>query len=160
VRAVATAAILFLLWLAMSGVYQPLTIGFGAMSAIVATYVIHRMNVVDEDRVPLELHPLRMVQYWVWLMVEIAKSNIAVTKIILARDMPIRQNFFTAPCTEKSELAQVIFANSITLTPGTITVETEDDHFWVHALAYSADDPDALMDMDARVLSVETGGRA
>lgn len=143
----------------MSGIYKPMIVGFGVMSAIIATYVIHRMNVVDKDRVPLALHPIRMVQYWAWLMLEIAKSNIAVTKIILARDMPIRQNFFTTPCTEKTELAQVIFANSITLTPGTITVETEDKHFWVHALAYSDDDPDALADMNARVMAVETGGR-
>jgi len=134
-------------------------VGFGAISSIIATYVVHRMNQVDRDRVPLDLHPIRMVQYWAWLMVEIVKSNIAVTKIILARDMPIRQNLFMTPCSEKTDLAQVIFANSITLTPGTITVETEDDHFWVHALAYSSDDPVALADMSARVLAIETGGR-
>ena len=143
----------------MSGIYTPLIIGFGVMSAIIATYVIHRMNVVDRDRVPLELHPVRMAQYWLWLMGEIVKSNIAVTRVILARDMPIRQNLFTTPCTEKSELAQVIFANSITLTPGTITVETEDDHFLVHALSYNDDDPETLADMDARVMAVETGVR-
>ncbi len=144
----------------MSGVYSPLIVGFGAMSAVISVFVIHRMNVVDQDRIPLQLHPVRIVQYWLWLMGEIAKSNIAVTKAILARDMPIRQNLFKTNCSQKTELAQVIFANSITLTPGTITVETEDDHFWVHALCYSDDDPAALDDMDARVLAVETGGKA
>jgi multicomponent Na+:H+ antiporter subunit E len=144
----------------MSGVYKPLVIGFGALSSIIAVFVIHRMNVVDQDRIPLKLHPLRMILYWGWLMGEIVKSNIAVTKTILSRDMPIRQNLFTTACSQKTELAQVIFANSITLTPGTITVETEDDHFWVHALSYCDDDPAALDDMDARVLAVETGGRA
>ncbi len=143
----------------MSGVYKPLILGFGVMSSVIAVFVIHRMNVVDQDRIPLKLHPLRMIRYWFWLMGEIVKSNIAVTKTILAREMPIRQNLFTTACSQKTELAQVIFANSITLTPGTITVETEDDHFWVHALCYSDDDPEALDDMDARVLAVETGGQ-
>jgi len=54
----------------------------------------------------------------------------------------------------------VIFANSITLTPGTITVETEDGHFLVHAVSYSEDDPDALADMDARITACETAGGA
>jgi len=144
----------------MSGVYQPLIVGFGVVSSIIAVYVIHRMNVVDQDRIPLKLHPLRLVRYWLWLMGEIAKSNIAVTKTVFSREMPIRQNLFTTRTSQKTELGQVIFANSITLTPGTITVETEDDHFWVHALCYSEDDPEALDDMDARVLAVETGGAA
>lgn len=144
----------------MSGVYSPLIVGFGAVSSVISVFVIHCMNAVDQDRIPLQLHPLRILQYWLWLMVEIVKSNITVTKTILAPDMSIRQNLFKTNCSQKTELAQVIFANSITLTPGTITVETEDDHFWVHALSYSDDDPEALADMDARVLAVETGGGA
>ena len=157
-RTIATAMILFVLWLLMSGIYKPMIVGFGAMSALIATYVIHRMNVVDQNKIPLKLHPVRMVQYLWWLMAEVAKSNITVTKTILARDMPIRQNLFSVDCTPKNEVAQVMFANSITLTPGTITVETEDRHFLVHALSYSEDDPVALAEMGARVKTVEAGG--
>lgn len=155
-RAVTTAVVLFTLWIAISGVYQPLTIGFGVMSAVVASYVVHRMNVVDQDPIPLKLHPVRMARYWGWLMVQIIKSNIVVTRVILSPNMPIRPNFFATRITQKTELAQVIFANSITLTPATVTVETGDDHLWVHALAFSDGDPEALDDMNARVRAIET----
>jgi len=144
----------------MSGVYQPMIIGFGAVSAIVAVYVGRRMDAVDGAKVPMALRPLKFASYLVWLMVEIAKSNITVTKAILSPAMGLRQNLFRTPCSQKTDLAQVIFANSITLTPGTITVETETDFFWVHALTYSSEDPDALAGMDARVSATETGREA
>ena len=91
------------------------------------------------------------------MLVEIAKSNWLVTRVILARIMPIRQNLFEVPYTQKSDLGQVIFANSITLTPGTLTIETEAGDFLVHALSYSPTDMDDLADMDRRVSEIENG---
>jgi len=88
---------------------------------------------------------------------EIAKANWNVTKIILAPAMPIRQHLFAVPCTQRTDLGQVIFANSITLTPGTISVETDPGSFLVHALAFSPADIDALADMDERVTATERG---
>jgi multicomponent Na+:H+ antiporter subunit E len=69
--------------------------------------------------------------------------------------MLIRQNLFTVPYTQRTDLGQVIFANSITLTPGTVSVETETGHFLVHAVSYTENDMDALADMDARVSATE-----
>lgn len=158
VRAVATAVSLLVLWLLMSGIYKPLIIGFGVAAAIIAVYVGKRMDKTDGDPLVLILSPIRAIKYLVWLFGEIAKSNIAVTRAIISQDMGLRQNLFRTTSTQKSDLGQVIFANSITLTPGTITVETEGDQFWVHALCYSEDDPDALDDMDRRVSAIETGG--
>lgn len=156
VRTALTAFFLFGLWLAMSGVYKPLVIGFGVISALISVWVVRRMDdAADADRLQVDLRPLGLIKYLGWLLVEIAKSNWAVTKVILSGDMPMRQNFFTAPFTQKTDLGQTIFANSITLTPGTISVEVEDGKFWVHALNYSDDDPDALADMDARVTKTE-----
>ncbi len=155
-RTVFTTLTLFALWLLMSGVYEPLTIGFGAISSIIAIYVGKRMNAID--RHPLEIHInfAKMATYFGWLMVEIAKSNWEVTKLIVAPKMRLRQNMFEVPYVQKSDLGQTIFANSITLTPGTITVEVEPGHFLVHALAYSEDDHEALADMGRRVAAVET----
>lgn len=155
-RTVFTTLTLFALWLLMSGVYEPLTIGFGAISSIIAIYVGKRMNAID--RHPLEIHInfAKMAAYFGWLMVEIAKSNWEVTKLIVAPKMRLRQNMFEVPYVQKSDLGQTIFANSITLTPGTITVEVEPGHFLVHALAYSEDDHEALADMGRRVAAVET----
>jgi multicomponent Na+:H+ antiporter subunit E len=155
-RTVFTTLTLFALWLLMSGVYQPLTIGLGAASSILAIYVGKRMNAID--RHPLEIHInfVSLMVYFAWLLVEIAKSNWAVTKLIVAPKMKLRQNMFEVPYVQKSDLGQTIFANSITLTPGTITVEVEPDHFLVHAVNFSEDDHDALADMGRRVAATET----
>ena len=150
------AIIVFLgLWLLLSGIYEPLTVGLGVLSTLAVIFVINRMDSIDEDHVGFHLKPLEFILYQGWLLVEIAKANWAVTKIILSPSMPIKQHMFSVPYTQKSDLGQVIFANSITLTPGTVSVETEPGQFLVHAVAYSADDKAALADMDRRVTACE-----
>ncbi|MGB5558435.1 MAG: Na+/H+ antiporter subunit E [Paracoccaceae bacterium] len=146
---------MFALWLLLSGIYKPLVVGFGLVSVLVVLFVVARMDDADDDRVQLRLKPVEAAKYFVWLMVEIAKANWAVTKIILSPSMPIRQHFFAIPYTQMTDLGQVIYANSITLTPGTITIETEPDTFLVHAVAYTDDDIAALADMDGRVSKTE-----
>jgi len=160
VRTVVTGVILVGLWLLMSGIFTPLLLTFAGVSVVVVLLVTRRMDAVDGDRVDIHLRPIEFVKYIMWLLVEIARANWAVTRIILARKMPIRQNLFGVPHSQKSDLGQVIFANSITLTPGTITVETEPGRFLVHAVAYSSEDNAALADMDRRVSATETGGAA
>jgi multicomponent Na+:H+ antiporter subunit E len=142
----------------MSGIYDPLIVGLGAVSSILAVYVGKRMNSIDLHPLEIRISFIRLVSYFGWLLVEIAKSNWAVTKLIVAPRIKLRQNIFEVPYTQKSDLGQTIFANSITLTPGTITVEVEEDHFLVHALAFSEDDHAALAEMDRRVAYTETGG--
>lgn len=155
-RSALTALFLFGLWLSMSGVYKPLVVGLGAASALLAVFFVRRMDdAADEDRLAVNVHPIRTVRYVLWLLGEIAKSNIAVTKTILSPQMPIRQHFFKVPYSQKTDLGQAAFANSITLTPGTISVEVEYGYFWVHALNFSDGDMDGLADMDARVTYME-----
>jgi multicomponent Na+:H+ antiporter subunit E len=155
-----TAVVLFALWLLMSGIYKPLIIAFGLGSVLLVTYVVARMDKVDGDPVRMPLKPLTYSGYLLWLLVEIAKANWVVTRIILSPGLRLRQHLFRIPVTQKSDLGQVIFANSITLTPGTITVETETGAFLVHALNYSDADPGALADMDRRITAAERAGAA
>ena len=89
------------------------------------------------------------------MLVEIAKSNLLVTKTILGLNPSIKQHFFKVPCPQETEVGKTTFANSITLTPGTISVEHEGDAIWVHALSYSEEDLDALADMNSRVSNME-----
>ena len=150
------AIIVFLgLWLLLSGIYKPLTVGLGIASTLAVIFIINRMDTIDGDRVEIQLKPLAFLRYQGWLLVEIAKANWAVTKVVLSPSMPVKQHMFSVPYTQKSDLGQVVFANSITLTPGTVTVETEPGQFLVHAVAYSADDKAALADMDRRVTDCE-----
>ena len=154
-RFIVSVLVLFGLWLLMSGIYKPMIVWLGLASACVAVYAVRRMDAVDGYRVGPFINPFKLLLYVIWLFGEIAKSNIAVTRLILAPKMILRQHLFRVPNTQKSELAEVVFANSITLTPGTITVETEKDAFWVHAVSNDEGDHDALADMDARVSATE-----
>ena len=156
VRLAMTGIILLALWLLMSGIYKPLVIGFGVLSVLLAVYVVRRMDAVDGDHLEVRLKPVAFLGYFGWLLVEIAKSNWAVTKLILSHSMPMRQHLFRATYTQSSELGQVVYANSITLTPGTISVEVEEGEFLVHALDYADDTMDGLADMDARVTRTES----
>ena len=157
VRTIFTAFVLTALWLLMSGLYKPLILGFGAASVVLVVFVVRRMDAVDGDQFAIRLKPIGFLRYVIWLLVEIAKSNWAVTKIVLSPKMPIRQHLFDVPTSQVTDLGQVIFASSITLTPGTISVETEEGHFLVHALNYDDSDLDALADMDARITAVDGG---
>jgi len=156
-RSIAIFIVLFALWLLLSGVYTPMIIGLGFASSLLVVVIIRRMDAQDGDKVELHLSPIRFSKYIIWLMVEIARANWAVTKTILSRKMNIHQHMFTVPYSQKTDLAQVIFANSITLTPGTITIETEEGQFLVHAVSFSEDDVAAIADMDARITACETG---
>ena len=152
-----TSMVMMALWLMLSGIYKPMLIGFGAVSVGLVMVIVRRMDQVDGDHVQISIRPIQFFFYLFWLLIEIAKSNLKVTKIILARTMPIRQNLFEVPYTQTSDLGQVIFANSITLTPGTLTIETEAGDFLVHALSYDPTDMEALADMDRRVTEIENG---
>lgn len=144
------------LWLLMSGLYKPLIFSLGAVSVILTVFIITKMDKVDEHQLGYDISVFSTLKYLVWLFKEIAKSNIAVTKIILSSGKLQDQRMFEIPVSQKSEIAQVVFANSITLTPGTITVETEDDNFIVHALDFNDEDMDGLLEMDTNVSAIET----
>jgi multicomponent Na+:H+ antiporter subunit E len=140
----------------MSGVYKPMVIGFGVASVVLVLVIVRRMDHVDGDHLDVCINPLKALGYFAWLLVEIAKCNWTVTKVILSPGLPTRQHMFVVPYTQRSDLAQVIFSNSITLTPGTISVETEQGHFLVHALSYGPSDDVDLAQMDRRVSGIES----
>ena len=156
-KSLSSAIILMALWLLMSGIYKPMLIGFGVISVLLVLMIVRRMDQVDGDRLEIHLNPLRAIGYFGWLLVEIAKCNWTVTKIILSTGMPTRQHMLAVPYSQRSDLAQVIFSNSITLTPGTISIETEREDFLVHALCYSPSDDLELAKMNSRVTAIESG---
>ncbi len=157
-RLVGSAAFLAAIWLLMSGIYKPLVIGFGLLSVATVVFITRRMDKVDQDRLEFAIRPVELVRYFVWLLAEIARANWAVTRLILSRKMPLRQVIFDVPSSQSTDIGRTLFANSITLTPGTISVETVENNnvIQVHAVAYEEGDPEALADMDRRVTAVET----
>ena len=85
-------------------------------------------------------------------------ANIVVTRIILSRKMPLYRNLISVRANQKSELGRVILANSITLTPGTVSVVLQGDRILVHALSFEGAEEDLSGEMDRRVCQLETQG--
>lgn len=126
---------MFGLWLLLSGHYQPMTLSAGVLSSLLVTYIAWRMDKEDHYAFPLIFTP-RLPVYWVWLIKEIIKSNVKVVRIILSPSLPISPIMVPFQACMKSDLARMIYANSITLTPGTITTGTEGDILRIHALTW------------------------
>jgi multicomponent Na+:H+ antiporter subunit E len=127
-------ALLFVLWLLLSGHWDnPLLIGFGVISTAICVWIAQRMDVADHEGVPVRLG-IRTPLYWPWLVVQIAKSNVDVAKRILSPSLPISPTTVRIRMTQRTPLGMVVFANSITLTPGTVAMTIDDDTVLVHAL--------------------------
>jgi multicomponent Na+:H+ antiporter subunit E len=112
------------------------------------------MKIVDEEAVPIQLG-IRPFFYAFWLIKEIFKSNIEVTKIVLAPKLELQRNMIEVGANPKTELGRVILANSITLTPGTVSVGMEEDRILVHALSFEGAEEDLSGDMDRRICRLE-----
>lgn len=146
---------LIILWLLMSGLYKTLIILFGVVSVFLVMIFIHRMSIKDGYEVKANLHLLKSIKYFAWLMVEVFKSNWTVLKILISRKVIINQKFVEISITQQSDLARVIFANSITLTPGTVTIETEDEGFLVHTLNFTKSTMTDLQNMNDKIAAIE-----
>ena len=154
-KKIVTLIFLALLWLLMSGLYKTLILSFGAISVILVMLFTQRMAENDGYNLKCELSFFKTVKYLGWLFIEVVKSNWEVSKILLSGTVEINQKFVETPVSPKSDLAKVLFANSITLTPGTVTVETEDQSFMVHALNVTESSMDELKHMNEKVTHIE-----
>jgi multicomponent Na+:H+ antiporter subunit E len=161
-RALSLGIVLFATWMLLSGEYSlhhGLILALGIASVVLVVLVALRMDVVDHEGHPIHL-TYRFLGYWVWLLVEIVKSSIDVTKRIWTPSLPISPTMYILKTSQPSELGQVIYANSITLTPGTVTIRLERDNILVHAIARELGDDLAGGEMDSRVTRLESSGTA
>jgi len=142
------------LWLLLSGHYSPMLLGLGALSCLFTAFVCLRMRLVDAETIPLHM-ATRLPGYLFWLAIEIAKSNWDVAKRIVMPGRNISPTMVTLRARQSSELGQVIFANSITLTPGTVTVGLRDGVAEVHALTEDNARDMEGGEMDQRVRTLE-----
>ncbi len=145
---------LMAVWLLWSGHYSPLIISFGVASCALVLAITHRMNVVDNEAVPVEITG-RLLIYLPWLAWQVILSNLAVARIILSPSLPIAPRLIRTPAGQKGEVGRVIFANSITLTPGTVSLIVNDNEILVHALTQEAEDDLQSGKMNEQVIRVE-----
>lgn len=154
-RRISLALALFAFWLLLSGHYTPFLLAAGFASSVFVVWFCDRlMSVVDREGHPIHL-TLGAFTYWPWLLWEIAKSAWDVTKRILDPKLPISPVLVHLKAGQHSAVGRVIYANSITLTPGTITMELEGDDLLVHALTREGADGLKGGDMDRRVCRFE-----
>lgn len=149
---------MYILWLLLSGHYVPLLLSLGVASCAFIVWIMHRMDTIDHEAFPLHMTP-RGFGYFPWLVWEIVKSNWTVAKIILAPGLPISPTMVTVKASQATDVGRVTYANSITLTPGTLSVHMEGDEIVVHALTREGAESFAEPEMDRRVSKLEGSAR-
>ncbi len=146
---------LIAIWFLWSGHAEPFMLILAALSIGLSMWISLRMGIVDEEGAPVQMGIRPFIQFAPWLGKEIVDSNIEVAKIILSRKMPIKRNLVTVTAGPKSQLGKVMLANSITLTPGTVSIKMEGDEILVHALSFEGAAEDLSGEMDKRIQALE-----
>lgn len=134
-RTAGVLALLLLLvaaWLLWSGIYKPLLLWLGAFSCLLSAYIAHRVGFFERST-GLHLIP-RLPRFSLWLLVEIVKSSLEVVRLVLDPKLPISPTVITIKAKPEDDVGQVILANSITLTPGTVTLDVFDNRLLVHCV--------------------------
>jgi multicomponent Na+:H+ antiporter subunit E len=119
----------------------------------VVTFIAHRMDLADREGHPVHLS-WRALIYWPWLIKEIVMANIEVAKAITRTSMDIEPTVIRLKASQTSELGRVIYANSITLTPGTVTIGLEGEDLTVHALTRRSKESLETGEMDRKVTAM------
>ena len=142
-------------WYLWSGINVPLIVGFGVFSVLFVLWIMKPMDDVACDDPPYTLG-LRPLFYFPYILWEIVKANLDVTKAILSPSR-ISPRMFRTKASQKTGVARVIYANSITLTPGTVTLDMRGDDLLIHALTKDSKAGVESGDMDKRVTQLEGG---
>lgn len=152
--AFSSALVLFVFWLLLSGYFTLFLVTIGALTAVGVVALGHRMEVIDHEGHPIHLS-WRVLGYWPWLMKEIARSAWEVSRIIVNPRLPISPTLVRVKTSQQTTVGVVTYANSITLTPGTISVDVKRGEILVHALTREGAKGLLTGEMDRRVTRFE-----
>ena len=142
-----------ILWLIFSGVYEPLTLSFGVMSVLIVTAInaLLKMSVSYKGSFSYKKF---FILYVPWILKEILVSGIKTSGAILGL-RKFKSNAKKIKTSQRTSLGTVIYGNSITLTPGTVTIEVGQGDLIVHALCDSSLNDLEVGEMDKRVSDLE-----
>ena len=152
--AFSSAIVLFVFWLLLSGYFTAFLVTMGALCAVAIVALGRRMEVIDREGHPIDMG-WRVFTYWPWLLKEIAKSAWDVSRIIVDPRLPISPRLVRAKTSQKTAVGVVTYANSITLTPGTISIDVKPGEILVHALTLESAAGLLEGEMDRRVTRFE-----
>jgi len=150
VRGVILALLLMAVWLLWSGLFKPLLLGLGALSCALTLWLCARMGFFDDDMFALR-YSARLLGFWRWLAVEIVRSSLEVTRVVLRPRLQVDPKTVTVEADDLELVDQAVLGNSITLTPGTLTLDAHDGRLLVHALTAEGAQDIESGEMKARV---------
>ena len=150
--------LLFLNWVAFSGKFDAFHLGLGAFSALIVTLLSQDLLFSDRKKSGGErlAESGRFLRYTLWLLWQIALANVHVFKLAItgSGQAEISPQVVKFKTKLKSDFAKFVFANSITLTPGTVTISITGNQFLVHAISEATAKDLATGEMERRVAEV------
>jgi multicomponent Na+:H+ antiporter subunit E len=146
------------LWFALWGQTSPFFIGLGVVSVLLTLWLAGRLRIIDRNASPYYRLP-QMLVYLGWLIVEVVKANIAVIARVLGPRHAIDPAVVRLRTRARTDLGKALFANSITLTPGTVTIDVQGDKVMVHALVREKASVASFEPMDRRAAAAADSAR-
>lgn len=128
-----TAPALIVFWIILSGHFEVLFLSLGAASVLLVCLISYRAGVLERDGVTFTL-VLRLPGYLLWLVKEVLVSAVGVVRKAWSPRPDLAPIVAKTPSPGLSEVGQVVYANSITFTPGTLSFDVDDDCINVHSL--------------------------
>jgi len=156
------ASLAFLLagtWLLFSGMWtNPILVPLGAVSVMFSIWLSHRLGILDRTARPMRII-LASLRYWPWLLGQIVLSSMQVARQVLSPRLDINPRIMRLPMTQQTDLGRAMLANSITLTPGTVSIHVRKDEIWFYALDAESAQGTLSGEMDRRVRRFEEDAR-
>lgn len=136
-RPVARILILLLLlaaaWVLWSGYLKPLLLGLGVVSCLLTVWIVRRMGYFDDETFAFH-YDWRLLGFWAWLGLEVVKSSIEVARVVLRPRIDVEPSLVDVDGRDLDPVDLAVLGNSITLTPGTLTLDAHEGRLLVHAL--------------------------
>jgi multicomponent Na+:H+ antiporter subunit E len=124
--------ILVVVWLLLSGIYEPLMLSFGALSIFISLWLTKRMLRIDKEQYTFFV-TVSLVKFLSQLFYKIVVSNYDVTLRVLGI-RPVESTFITIEVPFDNDVAKVLYANAITLTPGSASIALSENSLLVHTI--------------------------
>lgn len=151
-REIVIFLILYLLWIVLSGMFDVFHLSLGFISCFIVTFMsrdlIFRSEKISKNHLK---HAIRFILYVPWLLYQILLSNIHVAYLVLHPKTIIDPALVSYKSKLKDDISKVVFANSITLTPGTITIDIVNDTFIIHCISKKVADDLFSGEMENRI---------
>ncbi len=151
---IGASIILFVFWLLLSGKFDSFHLTLGVICSVLVAYLFHDLLFANVRVADMRVVTARFIAYIPWLFEQIVLANIHVASLVIRPKMPIDPKVVTFKSKLETDISLITLANSITLTPGTITMDIRDGVYYVHALSQKVADDLNTGEMEDRVAHV------